>query len=247
MTVSETRAVFFDVGGTLVEVSPSIGHVYTEAIVRRGGTADPSQVQRAFDRAWVILSKDVPRGVDRYRLFPGGEREWWERVSGFAFDQCDVSEEHRPPVDELRAVFSKADAWKIYPEAREVLGELGERGVRLAVVSNWDSRLPTLMKTLDLDGHFEFLIYSAEIGCEKPHPAIFTRAIEEMGIEPSRAVHIGDRLDEDYTGARSAGLKALLLNRSPGDPDLRSEVEERWGEANDLIADLHEALQRILN
>ena len=245
--MSETHAVFFDVGGTLVEVSPSIGHVYSEAIALRGGAADPRQVQKAFDLAWVTLSKDVPSGADRYRLFPGGEEEWWERVSCFAFEQCDVAEEYRPSVHELRSVFSRAEAWKIYPEAREVLAQLGRESIRLAVISNWDSRLPALMKTLELDSHFEFMVYSAEIGCEKPDPAIFSRAVEEMGVDPSRAVHIGDRLEEDYTGARSAGLKALLLNRSPGNPGLQSEVEERWGQTGDLVVDLNEALRRILD
>ena len=237
--------VFFDVGGTLLEVSPSVGHVYSAACGELGATVEPATLQRAFDKAWMELGKVVPRGANRYRLYPGGETEWWERVSSFAFDQCSVPAPQRPSVDALRAVFARADAWRVYPETREVLEELRTRGCRLGVISNWDSRLPGLLSTLGLDGHFDSVVTSAGAGVEKPHPAIFAAAVKSLGAEPSRAVHIGDRLDEDYAGARQAGLRALLLNRNSANPSFSDEVG-RWGNPRDLVADLREALQRIV-
>jgi putative hydrolase of the HAD superfamily len=238
------RIVFFDVGGTLVDVSPSVGHVYARACAGRGADVEPAAVQHAFDSAWVALSKEVPRGANRYRLFPGGEREWWDRVSCFALDLCGVPARQRPSTDELRAVFARPEAWRVFPEAREVLGELGRRGVRLGVISNWDSRLPHLLASLDLDAHFEIVVYSASAGYEKPHPGIFAAALEAAGVDPPNAMHIGDRLDEDYAGARAAGLNALLLSRTCPDPALMEEVS-RCVDAGDLIADLREVLPRL--
>ena len=232
-------------GGTLLEVSPSVGHVYSAACGELGATVEPATLQRAFDKAWVELGKAVPRGANRYQIYPGGETEWWERVSSFAFDQCSVPAPQRPSVDALRAVFARPDAWRVYPETREVLAELRARGCRLGVISNWDSRLPGLLATLGLDGHFDSVVTSAGAGVEKPHPAIFAAAVEALGAEPSRAVHIGDRLDEDYAGARQAGLRALLLNRNSANPSFSDEVG-RWGNPRDLVADLREALQRIV-
>ncbi|HZI95034.1 MAG TPA: HAD-IA family hydrolase [Patescibacteria group bacterium] len=243
---SESRGVvFFDVGGTLVDVSPSVGAVYATACAARGARVAPSDLQEAFDRAWVTLSEDVPRGADRYRLFAGGEREWWERVSTRAFDLCGVPVPARPPADELRAVFARPEAWKIYPEARDALAELRRRGYRLGVLSNWDSRLPELLAALDLEAHFEALIYSAAAGYEKPHPAIFTAALEALNVDPSRAVHIGDRLEEDYAGAKSAGMRALLVRRGPDLAAMRQEMTHR-GDERDLVADLGEAVRRIV-
>ncbi len=239
-----TDVVFLDVGGTLLEVSPSIGHVYARACAERGAAVTPEALQRAFDSAWVDLSVEVPRGADRYRLFPGGERGWWARVSSRAFDLCGVKPGGRPDVDDLRGAFATAEAWTVYPEARASLRDLRRRGYRLGVISNWDSRLPRLLATLGLDAHFERLVYSAAEGYEKPHPAIFEAALRAFGVEASRAVHVGDRPDEDYAGARAAGMRALLLMRAEPGAGTRDEVS-RWGAAGDLVADLGEAVRRI--
>lgn len=239
------EAIFFDVGGTLVEVSPSVGHVYAGECARRGAVVDPERIQQAFDTAWVSLSAGVPPGVDRYRMLPGGEREWWERVATAAFDLCGVPVEARPPVESLRDVFARADAWRVYPEVRGTLERLSRRGHRLGVISNWDSRLPRLLASLELDTHFEAVVYSAAAGFEKPHPEIFAAALSHLGVEPSRAAHIGDRLDEDYAGARGAGLRAVLLSRGPARPELIRKVRA-CGDEEDVVGDLAQAVDRLV-
>ncbi len=236
--------VFFDVGGTLMEVSPSVGYVYSKALADRGASVPPGSIQHAFDRAWGVVSEAVPHGSDRYALFPGGEEEWWRRVSSHAFDLCGVAADRRPPVEELRSHFARADAWQIFPETRDVLRNLAVGGYRLGVISNWDSRLPRLLASLDLDGHFESVIYSAAEGVEKPHPAIFAAALEAFGVSAAGAVHVGDRLEEDYAGARSAGLRAVLVRREPIGPELLEEVSH-WGHEEDVVTDLEAAVRRI--
>jgi putative hydrolase of the HAD superfamily len=241
--LSSIEAVFFDVGGTLVEVSPSVGHVYAEACARLGASVAPRDVQRAFDHAWVALSAEVPAGRDRYRLFDGGESAWWRRISELAFDRCGVAPEHRPSVDDLRAWFARAEAWRVYPEVAGVLADLRAGGVRLGVISNWDSRLPALLRTLDLDGLFEAVVYSAEAGYEKPHPAIFEAGLRMLGVAAERAAHIGDRYEEDYAGATGAGLRAVLLQRDGSSwrpPGQAPGIDPRH-----LAADLRGAVERL--
>jgi len=238
------HAVFFDVGGTLLEVSPSVGHVYAEACRRRGAAVEPLRLQRAFDEAWMTLSAAIPSGTDRYSHLPGGEEEWWDRVSALAFDRCGVAGAQRPDPSELRAVFARPEAWRLFPETRAILETLRSRGIPLGVISNWDSRLPALLRALDLDGYFDSVITSAAVRCEKPHPEIFRQALDALGVAPGRAIHIGDRLEEDYAGARGAGMRALLVDRAPGRPGLREEVEA-CGDADDLVSDLGDALRRI--
>ncbi|MGH9870146.1 MAG: HAD-IA family hydrolase [Candidatus Polarisedimenticolia bacterium] len=241
--MSSIEAVFFDVGGTLVEVSPSVGHVYAGACARLGASVAPEAIQRAFDQAWVTLSVGVPPGADRYRVFDGGERAWWERLSAHAFDVCDVAPEHRPQVEDLRAVFAKADAWRIYPDVREALEALRRAGVRLGVISNWDSRLPALLDTLELSEPFETIVHSAAAGYEKPHPEIFRAALSALGVSARAAAHVGDRLEEDYEGARRAGLMGVLLQRD--DSSWRAGGGAP-GSHPDRVADLRELAERVL-
>lgn len=62
---------------------------------------------------------------------------------------------------------------------------------------------------------FGVIVASAAVGYQKPDPAIFTTALSTLGVAPAEALHVGDRRVEDLDGARSAGLQALLLDRSP--------------------------------
>jgi HAD superfamily hydrolase (TIGR01509 family) len=90
--------------------------------------------------------------------------------------------------------------------AAEVLDELRGRGLRLAVVANWDCALRGVLEQLGLAPRFETIVASAEAGAEKPDPEIFRVALERLGVEPARALHIGDE-DVDERGAAAAGMR----------------------------------------
>ncbi len=228
-----------------MEVSPSVGAIYAAACERLGARVGAAEIQEAFDRAWVALSAEVPSGCNRYALYPGGEEEWWERISTMAFDLCSVPADRRPAVAALREVFSQPSAWRVYPETMAALEALRAAGLRMGIISNWDSRLPALLSRLRLDGYFESVICSARAGCEKPNPAIFEMALRALQIPPSSALHIGDRAEEDYHGARAAGLRALAVDRGAGGALLRDAVA-RGGDGRDVVADLGEAVARII-
>ena len=94
------------------------------------------------------------------------------------------------------------------PGAEETVARLRARGLRLAVVANWDCALPEHLERVGLLGLFDTVVTSARAGVAKPDPAIFRLALDELGVEPDRAVHVGDEpLDEE--GARAAGLRFL--------------------------------------
>src|SRR6185436_9705794 len=106
----------------------------------------------------------------------------------------------------------------VFPEAAGTIRAVKERGLRVGIISNWDSRLRTLLASLGLADEFETIVVSCEVGAEKPAPAIFAAALATMDVRPDEAFHVGDDLAADYHGARDAGLDSALLVRRGGPP-----------------------------
>jgi FMN phosphatase YigB (HAD superfamily) len=66
---------------------------------------------------------------------------------------------------------------------------------------------------LKLTPFFDDIVVSTLVGASKPSREIFEIALTRAGVEPSQALHVGDSLHDDYHGAKSAGLAALLVDR----------------------------------
>ena len=96
--------------------------------------------------------------------------------------------------------------FELLPGVVEALRRLRASGLALAVVANWDYGLHRHLESHGLAAWFDAVVTSAEAGVKKPDPRPFLLALEELGVEPSRAVHIGDYPPHDEVGARAAGL-----------------------------------------
>lgn len=97
--------------------------------------------------------------------------------------------------------YAGALEYEFLPGAIEAVAALRRRGLSLAVVSNWDISLVDRLAPLGLP-----VVTSAEAGAAKPDPRLFRLALERLGVRPERALHVGDR-DEDEQGARAAGMR----------------------------------------
>jgi len=103
--------------------------------------------------------------------------------------------------------------FRLYVDTVPALDRLAHLGVRLGVVSNWDYTLERVLKHLGIHDRFEFVLASLVEGMEKPDPRFFWWAAECFPAERSAVVHVGDNPLDDVSGARGAGLQALLLSR----------------------------------
>lgn len=123
-------------------------------------------------------------------------------------------------VDPDRALAALMDSLRMpaYPDAEPALRDLRARGLRTAVVSNWDVSLHDVLRREGLSELFDAIVTSASTGAAKPQRAIFDAALRAVGTEAATAVHVGDSVDKDVDGALAAGIGAILLRR-PGDPD----------------------------
>ena len=92
------------------------------------------------------------------------------------------------------------------PGAVETLHSLRARGLELAVVSNWDIGLGEHLERLGLASLFSAIATTAEAGAPKPEPAVFLLALERLGVDAARALHVGDE-PGDEEGAAAAGMR----------------------------------------
>lgn len=209
------RGVSFDVGGTLIRAWPSVGAIYAAVCAEAGIALDPAACNREFEAAWARRGAERPAGADRFEGIPGGENTWWAALVTEVLEACGLPGRSAPPIELFRRAFSSPGSWRIYDDVLATLHALKAAGFRLGILSNWDSRLEMLLDALGLGPHFDAVICSALEGREKPAPRIFARAAEALRLEPSQIVHVGDRVLEDYRGAREAGMHALWIDRSP--------------------------------
>jgi putative hydrolase of the HAD superfamily len=205
--------VLLDVGGTLIECRPSPPEIYARELRRLGHQVPGEAVAAAFAAVWAELTEEHPRGLDRYHHLKGGERQWWTEFVRRVLARLASPAPLEPVLEALFEAFADVSLWHVYPEVREVLTALRRRGLRLAAVSNWDSRLPDLLDRLELTASFDAVLVSGLEGVEKPAPEMFRRAAQRLGVAPERCLHAGDSPLDDYRGAESAGLTAVLVDR----------------------------------
>ena len=220
MIVYPVKAVTFDINGTLIH-APRLGEIYAETLSRHGIEVEPEIAYETVRRVWQEFALSKRPGFDVFASHPGGSKGFWYEFIDRVCLHLDVSAPSPFAKAELYQRFSRAESWEVYPEVEEVLESLTEKGVRCAVVSNWDDRLPGLLRDLGLHDHFEVVVYSQAIGVDKPFPEIFHEALEVMLVQPEHVVHIGDRVREDVEGARGAGMQAIHLSRNDDKGDLK--------------------------
>jgi HAD superfamily hydrolase (TIGR01509 family) len=107
------------------------------------------------------------------------------------------------------------DMWWAYDDAVPTLKALRDKGIRTALVSNIGVDVRPVLERAGLAGLLDAVVLSCDIGAVKPDPAIFTHALELIGVRPERALMVGDSWRDDG-GAAQVGTRVLLLPRTRG-------------------------------
>jgi len=199
----KTQAITFDVGGTLIEPWPSVGDIYAQVASELGfQNLSVDQINAQFNEAWRQKEE-----------FQYSEEHWLELVSK-SFAHLLSESESASIFPSIYRRFEETAVWRIHDDVLPTLDELAARGFRMAVVSNWDTRLRPLLKNLKLLSYFETATISSEMGFTKPSPVLFEHTLKKLGLPPSSVVHVGDSTTEDVEGAESAGVSGILVQRN---------------------------------
>jgi FMN phosphatase YigB (HAD superfamily) len=212
------RAVLFDLGDTLVDLGEGrgsyearlfvrVGHVYDVLAAR--GLALPERTgfcaALAEDsEAQYQAALAEQRGIDIFTVMA----RFLQR-GGLPCDDGAVQ-----AAGEAYCHGGGAEPVGLRTGALEVLQELQAEGYVLGVISNTVQPAQFMAASLTRRGlapYFAVQVYSSDAGVAKPHPAIFRRALDALGVAPAAAVYVGDRLVADVGGAQTAGMRGILV------------------------------------
>lgn len=218
---SAFQAIFFDAGNTLIY--PRYEQL-AEDLTGQGypATAEDFFVAERAGKAkldeWLwpqIRQGEVPRTIDQY---------YWGEYLHALMDQIRAPEvARRQLMLRVAGGFKNMQLWsRVLTETPPYLDELRARGYLLGVISNSNGTLEEQLTYLDLARRFQVIIDSAVVGVEKPHPEIFSLALGRAGVEPAKALFVGDTYSTDMGGAQLAGLQGALIDRAGAYPHAKS-------------------------
>jgi putative hydrolase of the HAD superfamily len=221
------QGVFFDAGDTLITADPPVREVALTLATQLFPDLAPPLVLSALAAARAFFSQ--------YYLHYSSREEDRLLADMAQAMRTALRETAGVDVDFLPFVKQVRDAirYRPFPDVLPTLRSLRRWGKTLAVVSNWDPALPTLLAEVGLAEFFAFILPSAEIGVEKPDGRIFSLALQRLELEPQGVVHIGDSYEADVVGARAVGITPILLDR---EDKARYQDVIRIGSLTELMA-----------
>ncbi|MEQ4204614.1 HAD family hydrolase [Actinopolymorpha sp. B9G3] len=191
-------AVIFDFFGTLTEsvtaAERRTGHAEVAAAL--GVPAD--DYAEALHRSWP----DRARG--RHGDLPSTMR-WLAAACGVEVDDTSCA-----AACAVRRR-TQRDYVRLRPDAEPVLRTLRERGIAVGLVSDCTLELPEVWNELPIADHVDAPVFSVQIGVKKPDPAIYLRACERLGVEPTDCVYVGDGDSNELVGAATVGMRPRRL------------------------------------
>jgi putative hydrolase of the HAD superfamily len=190
------EAVLFDWNNTLVEF-----------------TWDDDLLVAGHEAALQAIAREVDGFTERYR----------QVVLERATPRDDYGDLLRELLGELSAadvdrfIDAEHEVWRsahaVLGSAQALLLALRGRGLKTAIVANsWPEPARVLRADVETSGLGDLVdvcVFSSEVGASKPDPAIFLRALEELGVDPLDAMFVGDRLVADVQGAANVGMTTV--------------------------------------
>jgi len=200
----EIKAVTFDVGGTLAEgrlKERMYQSLAVEHLGRLGFEVTLTDYRRATGKALEELSRVRAEGL---------EMRFGDFCSTILQNLRIAHDEKLLEV--MRSLYLKCFPQRERAGARKVLAGLSPKYL-LGAISNSMSLAPRrFLEESGMAREFKSIVIPGEIGYRKPHPRIFERALEELGVRPSEAIHVGNSIEEDIVGASSVGMYSILVS-----------------------------------
>ncbi len=216
------KAVFFDVGSTLVHPEPSVAETFVAIARDRGHCVTLADVEPHMAAVDQFYAEEYLRDGDFWCSHERACAIWYDMYRYLA-QLTGLERDAEGMAVAMREAYRHADQWALYGDVKPCLRALKKRGLLLGVISNWDDGLEDLLRRLKLLVYFDDVVSSAAVGYRKPDRVIFELALERLDVEAACAVHVGDLPEADGDGASSAGIRPVIVDRRKAHPVCRYE------------------------
>lgn len=263
------RFVTMDVTHTLLRPRERIGATYLSHWQLRMGAVDPvtaaqaaEEIDRRFPLGFRQLSREQPNFGRCHGRWPPTAYDWWrtlllDHVMPLELTQGVPSSDLDAFTHQVYDFYATGDAWLVFDDARLTLERLQAVGISLGGISNFDERLPSILRELGLRDYFDVLTTSWNHGKAKPDVSIFHATFAALQSNAASAgcinltpgayedtLHVGDDFKQDYEGARAAGAHARLLCLSSS---AQAKALDQAVKPSEILTSLLELTQPAVN
>jgi len=147
-----------------------------------------------------------------------GRRIYWDAFRELIADFRLSEEAAARVLDFAKAKAAEVEQRTLFDGVAETLARLKAAGLKLAVLSDTESREPRVrqrLATLGIEQHFDAVLTSIDIGYVKPSLDAYMIALQRLKVGPTEAIFVGHDQDE-LDGARQCGLTAVAYNHEDG-------------------------------
>jgi len=201
----ERRAIFFDVGNTLL--FPNRARMLAPLTAERHPTLEQ----------WQTLERRTKKEFDQGMLTGRVDHGFWWTFYTHLLEQ--LGEDNRVRDRLVENTQNSANWDQIPPGTRAALDRIAQR-FRIAVISNADGGIERILSRCGIADCFGSITDSGIIGFEKPRAEIFHAALRSVNARPEESLYVGDVYSVDYVGASNAGMQALLFDVAGAYADL---------------------------
>jgi len=208
--------VFLDAGETILRPYPSFGELFARVCRANGHEVTPDEVSAVREKlAPHLFDLAHESGADPPALGTSvsaiESRNFWTYLYRRFLAELDIHD--GTLADTLFATFSSSASYRLFDDVLDTLDRLLGAGLRLGLISNFETWLQEMLVELEVGHIFEVTVISGVEGVEKPDPGIYRLALERGGVPAGNAVHVGDSELLDVVPAREAGMHTVLLDR----------------------------------
>jgi putative hydrolase of the HAD superfamily len=216
--MTEIKAVFFDLYGTLAGFDPPRDEIQARAAAVFGFEVTKQGIDAGYHLADEFMTgQNATRPVRTLNA----DEQWafFSRFEQLILQGAGHDVDLATAAEVWGEVRKQEYRLALFPDVIDGLDRLRSRRLIVAAISNINQSAQKLCEEMKLTGHVDFATTSGETGFEKPDPRIFEAALRKARVTASEALFIGDQLESDIYGAENAGLRPILMDRFNGYPN----------------------------